>query len=163
MYHLQGNLSTRLNQLTNYLLICHLIGSLWGKSGNSLRSPWVNVSRMWRLVEHLALFRLSSGSDFWTDFWVGASTLKELFPSLFRIGLLPQGAVAGHWDHTTLSWSVSFRRSLKEEEIVVFSSLLALLAPKKMFDIDDSKSWSIGQQGRFSVKSLSAHLNFASG
>ena len=94
-----------------------------------------------------SFFKLGSGSriGFWTDFWVSPSTLKELFPSLFRIALLPQGSVADHWDLTTLSWSVSFRRSLKEKEIVAFSSLLALLVPKKVFDVDDSKAWSTGE------------------
>ena len=100
-------------------------------------------------MEHLAHLKLGSGSriGFWTDFWVGPSTLKELFPSLFRIALLPQGSIADHWDHTTLSWSLSCRRSLKEEEIVAFGSLLDLLALEKVFDFDDSKVWSIGQQG----------------
>ena len=62
----------------------------------------MGISRMWRLVEHLAHLKLGSGSriGFWINFWVGPSTLKELFPSLFRIALLPQGSVADHWDHT---------------------------------------------------------------
>ena len=103
-----------------------------GKSRNSLRSLLVNISRMWRLVEHLAHLKLGSGSriGFWTDIWACLSTLKELFPSLFRIALLPLGSVADHWDHTTLSWSLSFRRSLKEEEIVAFGSLLSLCQKK---------------------------------
>ena len=66
-----------------------------------------------------------------------SSTLKELFPSLFRIALLPQGSVVDHWDHSTLSWSLSFRRSLQEEEIVAFGSFLDLLALEKVFDFDD--------------------------
>ena len=41
--------------------------------------------------------------------------------------------------------------ALKEEEIAEFSSLLALLSPKKV----DYKIWSIGQHGSFTVKSLS--------
>ncbi|KAA0054164.1 putative phosphoinositide phosphatase SAC9 [Cucumis melo var. makuwa] len=78
---------------------------------------------MWRLVEPLALFKLSNGSriGFWSDFWVGSSSLKDLFPSLYRIALLPHGSVADHWDFVSLSWSLSLRRSLKEEEIADFS------------------------------------------
>ena len=66
-----------------------------GKSRNSLWSPSVNISRIWRLVEHLAHLKLGSGSriGFWTDFWVGPSTLKELFPSLSKIALSRQGSV----------------------------------------------------------------------
>ena len=69
-----------------------------GKSGNSPRSPWVSISRVWRSVESLALFKLGNGSriGLWTDIWVGASPLKALFTLLYRIALLPHGSVADH-------------------------------------------------------------------
>ena len=64
-----------------------------GKSGNSLRSPWVNIARVWRLVDSLASFNLVNGCgvDFWTDPWVGNAAIKEQFSKLFRIALLPTG------------------------------------------------------------------------
>ena len=133
------------------------------KSGNSLRSPWVNISRMWRLVEHLAHLKLGSGSRI--GFWTDSGSVPLLSRNFFlrfsellyyhKAKLLIVGIIIP-------SWSLSFRRSLKEEEIIAFGSLLALLAPASVFDFDDSKVWSIGQQGRFSIKSLSAHLNSAS-
>ena len=70
-------------------------------------------------MESLALFRLSNGwrIGFWTDTWIGVSSLNVQFPKLFRIALLHEGSVAAHWDSSTLSWSLVFRRLMKEEEI----------------------------------------------
>ncbi|TYJ99817.1 uncharacterized protein E5676_scaffold446G00190 [Cucumis melo var. makuwa] len=98
-----------------------------GKSRNSLRSPRVSISRAWRKVESLALFRLSNGRriGFWTDTWIGVSPLNVQFPKLFRIALLPRGSVAAHWDSSTLSWSlvVEGRRNLRLP-ISIISSFL---------------------------------------
>ena len=50
-------------------------------------------------MESLALFKLSNGRiiGFWTDTWIGVSTLNVQFPNLFRIALLPRGSDAAHW------------------------------------------------------------------
>ena len=115
-----------------------------GKSGNSLRSPWISISKVWKSVESLALTKLGNGSrtSFWSDIWVGTSPLKGLFSLLYRIVLLPQGSVANHWDFATLSWSLPFT-SLKDAEIVEFESLLSLLPDEQVLDFEDHKVWSI--------------------
>ena len=115
-----------------------------GKSGNSLRSPWISISKVWTLVESLALNKLSNGSrtSFCLDIWVGTSPLKGLFSLLYKIALLPQGSVVDHWDFATLSWSLPFR-SFKDAEIVEFESLLSLLLGEQVLDLEDHKVWSI--------------------
>ena len=132
-----------------------------GKSGNSLRSPWISISKVWRSVESLALTKLGNGSrtSFCLDIWVGTSPLKGLFSLLYKIALLPQGSVVDHWDFATLSWSLPFRRSLKDVEIVEFESLLSLLSEEQVLDLEDHKVWSIDPHGCFTVKSLSSHLH----
>ena len=75
--------------------------------------------------------------------WVGTLSLKGLFSLLYKIALLPQGLVANHWDFATLSWSLTFRRSLKDAEIVEFESLLLLLSDVQVLDLEDPKVWSI--------------------
>ena len=94
--------------------------------------------------------------------YVGDSPLKYLFTLLYRIALLPHGSVADHWDLDTLSWSLSFRRSLKEAEIAELQSLLSLLSSEKVFNYQDHKIGSIDHQGRFTIKSLSVHLHSVS-
>lgn len=43
-----------------------------GKSDNSLESPWIGISRVWRKVEALALFKLGNCTQihFGNDLWV---------------------------------------------------------------------------------------------
>ena len=51
---------------------------------------------------------------------------------------------------------------MKDDEIVDFQSLLSLLSSEKVVNSDDYRLWSIDSQGRFFIKSLSAHLKSAS-
>ena len=78
-----------------------------GKFNNGLKSPWVSISRTWRKVEALALFKLGNGRRiaFWTDLWIG---LNLQFPKLFIIALLPSGSVAARWDNSIMSRSIVF-------------------------------------------------------
>ena len=50
-----------------------------GKSNNSLRSPWVNIARVWRSIDSLASFNFCNGHRirFWIDPWVGNVPIKE--------------------------------------------------------------------------------------
>ena len=92
------------------------------KSGNSLRSPWISISREWNKVEVLAPFKIGNGRRvaFWTDSWVGDLPLKFQFPNLFRLAQLPNESVSAHWDYVSKSWSLFFRRLLKDQEIQDF-------------------------------------------
>ncbi|TYK21876.1 hypothetical protein E5676_scaffold494G00090 [Cucumis melo var. makuwa] len=129
-----------------------------GKSGNSLRSHWVNIARFWRLVDSLASFNLGNGLriGFRIDPWVGNTPIKEQFSRLFSIALWPRCYFL------FFSWPLAFRRSLEDEEITEFQSLLFLLSTEKVVNSDDFRSWSIESHGRFSDKSLSTHLKTAS-
>ncbi|TYK22579.1 hypothetical protein E5676_scaffold584G00340 [Cucumis melo var. makuwa] len=130
------------------------------KSGNSLRSPWVSISREWKKVEILAPFKLGNGRRvaFWADSWAREIPLKTQNSKLFKIALLPIGSVAAHWDSDTNSWAIVFRRLLKDEEIQDFQSLL-LLSSRRMAELEDGRIWSLDALGHYSVKSLSTHLS----
>ena len=104
----------------------------WHTSGevkNSLRIPWISISRSWLKVEALAVYKVGNGRRvaFWLDPWVDKSPLNTLFLRLFRISLNKSRAIADFWDTSTSSWSINFRRALKEEEIVDFQTLLNLV------------------------------------
>lgn len=67
--------------------------NILNKSGNSLRSSWVSISRAWKKVEILAWFKLGNGrrQEFWADSWAGEIPLKNQYMKQFRIALLPTG------------------------------------------------------------------------
>lgn len=112
----------------------------------------------------LASFKLGNGCriGFWTDPWISQLPLKVSFPTLVRITNSPSGSVQDHWDSSSSSWSLSFRRLLKEEEIVDFQSLLQLISSKRVNENMDRCVWTLKASGSFSVKSLSRHLSVAS-
>ena len=66
--------------------------------------------------------------------------------------------MAAHWDFVTKSWSLVFRRLLKDE-IQDFQCLLTLISHKGLTDLDDRRVWSLESSDHFSVKSLSKHLS----
>lgn len=102
----------------------------YGKVSCILRSPWISISRTWLKVEALAVFKIGDGRRiaFWLDPWVDKISLKVCFPRLFKIASNPNGSVSEHWDLSTSSWSIFFKRLLKEEEIEDFQTLLGLIS-----------------------------------
>ena len=48
-----------------------------------------------------------------------------------------------------MSWSIVFRRILKEDEISDFQSLLHLLSFKRVLNLDDRRHWSLDPLGSF--------------
>ena len=96
---------------------------------------------------------------FWLDPWVGKSSLSVLFPRLYRISLNPKGAVADFWDSIHSSWSITFRRALKEEELEDFQTLLGILSAVTITTSKDNRIWKLEANGNFSVKSLVKHLS----
>jgi len=56
-----------------------------GKSGNSLKSPWIGISMVWRKLEALTSFKLGKGNRiaFWSDVWVEEPLLELAFQCCF--------------------------------------------------------------------------------
>lgn len=92
---------------------------------------------------------------FWTDPWLDVIPLNSKFPRLFHIALTPKGSVAEHWESQTSSWSVYFKRLLKEEEVPEFNVKVVNSSPNK-------RVWSLEPEDSFTVKSLINHLSTAS-
>lgn len=135
-----------------------------GKVCHSLSSPWISISRSWLKVEALATYKLGSGNRiaFWHDPWLDHLPLKIRFPCLLKIALNPSGSVSNHWDSSSSSWSIFFRRLLKEEEILHFQTLISLISAQRVKECQDKRVWSLEPNGAFSVKSLVTHLSLAS-
>lgn len=56
----------------------------------------------------------------------GRNSIKRSFSLLLRKSTVLNGAVSEYWDTSLKSWSINFRRCLKEEEIADFQSLLGV-------------------------------------
>ncbi|TYK31267.1 hypothetical protein E5676_scaffold455G005570 [Cucumis melo var. makuwa] len=69
-----------------------------GKSGKSLRNPWVSIARVWRSIDSLVSFNLGNSRriGFWSDPWIVNAPNKEQHSRLFRIALFSTGSVAAH-------------------------------------------------------------------
>lgn len=108
------------------------------------------------------MFKVGNGrrTAFRSDLWVVKIPLKFAFPRLFRSARISEGSTADHWDFYT-SWSLTFIRLRKEEEINDFQALFSLLAGKELPSAPDKRMWSLETSGAFSIKSLVNHLSSA--
>jgi hypothetical protein len=74
---------------------------------------------------------LGDGTDiaFWKGRWIGSSTLRDMFPSLFIISTQPDGNVSdmGSWESDNWAWSLDWSTVLTENELVEEQELLLLL------------------------------------
>ena len=132
-----------------------------GKEGVSLRSPWLSISCLWLKVERLATFKLGVGNRiaFWLDTWTKFAPFSIWFSRLFQIATLRNGSVANHWDSSTNSWAISFRRLLKENEVEDFQDLMGIFREKRISSSQDRRVWSLESNGLYTVKSLVKHLS----
>ena len=93
-------------------------------------------------MDALATYRLENGCliAFSSNASEGEVPFNILFPRLYRVALLPKGSVANPWDSSLASWSITFRRLLKEEEILEFQLLLRKIAAPVISDDFERKS-----------------------
>ena len=99
---------------------------------------------------------------FWKHPWVDIITLECKSSRLGRIALNPNGSVLDHWDTSTNSWSIYFRRLLNDEEILDFQALLSQISSSQPASFPDQRFWSLENSGSFLVKSLVKHLSTSS-
>lgn len=66
----------------------------------------------------------------------------------------PSSSVADYWDAHTLSWRIHTCRSLKDDELKEYVSLLSLLNSYSPIRRPDSTVWSLDSSGSFIVDSI---------
>jgi hypothetical protein len=99
-------------------------------------------------------FSIRDGSEirFWEDKWLGATTLREQYPALYRI--------VRHKDVTLQSVMVTspptmtFRRDVVGPRLTSWNELLQRLAPIQLVQGKDIFRWELTKNGLFSVKSM---------
>ena len=102
---------------------------------------------------------------FWEDRWAGDNTLKDQFPSLFRISTFSSRPISDFVDQTRIhpegftSWNFHFSRNLLEREILQLQALLQSLEGRHLCNtLEDSRIWLADSLGTFSCKSAFAWL-----
>lgn len=99
-------------------------------------------------------FSVNCGSDvcFWEDTWIGASPLKQQFPSLYRIALNRKASFADVLGANPPN--IAFRRAIVGNRLVAWLELCHKLESVNFVDQADSFTWNLNSSGSYSMKSL---------
>ncbi|KAL8482692.1 hypothetical protein ACS0TY_025650 [Phlomoides rotata] len=145
-------------------------GSFWDcieefKSGNFNASNWsfwwsslvkfVGCST-WFSSNCIRVIKNGKSSKFWSDKWVGGSSLKELFPRLFRIESESECLICERviWEGSNWNMNWKWRRRLFVWEDNLINELKALIDRFLSYsEEEDYWSWSPAHNGLYSVKS----------
>ncbi|XP_026431410.1 uncharacterized protein LOC113328545 [Papaver somniferum] len=130
-----------------------LPGKVFNPSGISC---WKIIVETSSLINTCSKFTIHSGIKvyFWFDRWNGVDSLKFSFPNLFRLAKDKFSSVISHIDNG--NWVFDFNRRLLDKEVTQFASLLLRIgsSPPPLNNMPDTRRWSLGNNGVFSVKTL---------
>jgi hypothetical protein len=125
--------------------------SLWWKDigaiGFNLNTNWFSQS-----VNKV----IGNGANkcFWTENWVGNSSIKVCFPQLYSISSQKEASVADLWSGAGgARWSLVWRRRLFVCEETLVEELFGVLQGAILSDQEDRWSWKHDVNGDFSMKS----------
>ncbi|KAM7481594.1 hypothetical protein LguiB_006177 [Lonicera macranthoides] len=126
----------------------------------SFRNPWKAISL--GIEKFVGYIRYKAGDGekirFWTNSWVGDSSLAVLFPRLYRITSNPDSLIASNviWgENSSYSWDISFRRNFYENEIFDFMDLLEVVGAWKVNRLEmDCRLWVGEKSGVLSSNSF---------
>jgi len=102
--------------------------------------------------------RSGAQTRFWHDIWVGNCALKLQFPKLFSYS--SNKDVSVQETHADGVWSLQFRRSLSDEEMGDWSSLLDLLSTVQLVEGADVMRWEFESKKQYTTQSLYRFLTF---
>ncbi|KAL4318179.1 hypothetical protein GQ457_18G008490 [Hibiscus cannabinus] len=94
--------------------------------------------------------------QFWSDHWIGNTTLMNSHPRIFALACRKSGAVAdfGSVSEGVWTWNINLRRNLFDWEIEVWESFANILMSFKSNScVPDSIRWKPNSNGSFSAKS----------
>ncbi|MCI08983.1 putative non-LTR retroelement reverse transcriptase, partial [Trifolium medium] len=125
--------------------------SLWWRDISSIGA---NLELNWFSREVTKRIGNGMHTKFWTDKWVGDTTLKERFLRLFSISTQKEDSIATLWNRNGSDrWNVVWRRRLFVWECNLRDELMLILNPLILTDEEDIWEWNLGENGEFTVKS----------
>jgi hypothetical protein len=98
-------------------------------------------------------FLIKNGSQvrFWEDTWLGNSTLREQYPSLYNIARHKQDTIVEVFSTSPLN--ISWRRDLIGCKLTAWNDLVPRLANIVLNQESDEFQWNLHTNGQFLVKS----------
>ncbi|GJR17198.1 RNA-directed DNA polymerase, eukaryota [Tanacetum coccineum] len=147
--------------------------SLWGRVISTIHGPYsqkltASHPSLWNsiikeiqviklqgidIISHCKI-RIGNGmhTQFWNDFWIGDSVLKDMFPRLYSLENCKDCYVA---DKILSSVTTSFRRPVRGgHEAQQLSCLLEILEPVILSNMEDRWVWDMNGDGVFRVKDV---------
>ena len=97
-------------------------------------------------------------AKFWEDHWFGSCSLSIQFWELYSIANEHNKTIAEVWDGTNLK--ISFRRCVDNRLLHLWFDLPSIAQSVILNDDDDAIIWKLEHNGRYSVRSLYAMINF---
>ena len=115
---------------------------------------WASLMKTKNTFLSLGTFQLNCGTQirFWEDIWVGNSTLKVQYPSLYNIARKKHATVSSVFDRVPLN--VTFRRSLQGQNLILWYELVNKIANVQLNDNKNRFRWNITSNGLFTVQSM---------
>ena len=98
---------------------------------------WTGLMKVKDMFLSLGTFQINSGTQirFWEDRWIGNSTLKVQYPSLYNIARKKHATVSSVFERVPLN--VTFRRSLQCQNLILWYELVNKIAHVQLNDNDD--------------------------
>ena len=99
-------------------------------------------------------FNIKDGSEirFWEDKWLGNSTLREQYPSLYNIVCHKSDTLAVVMQSSPLN--MTFRRTLVGPRLVMWEALIGRLTDVQLSQGHDEFRWNLNVNGQFTVESM---------
>lgn len=98
---------------------------------------------------------------FWHNLWIGSSPLKLVCPRLFYLNTAKDALISsvGFWDGLQWSWSLSWSRTLRPQDLHEKEALNAILGRATLtYDGLDQYIWTPDKRGVFSIKNFGLEL-----
>ncbi|PWA86984.1 RNA-directed DNA polymerase, eukaryota, Reverse transcriptase zinc-binding domain protein [Artemisia annua] len=119
----------------------------------------INIMHEKGIVPHSSLKRrVNNGisTKFWTQTWIGNSSLQHQFPRLFRLATNKDCTIRDCWNN---GWVLEWSRPINSGTLAThILSLQSLLDTCSLNDSDDTWTWSIGNPS-FTVKATREHID----
>ena len=99
-------------------------------------------------------FNIRDGTEirFWEDKWLGNTTLREQYPTLYNVVCHKSETLAVVMQSSPPI--MTFRRTLLDQRLVMWNALLGRLAMVQLSQGPDEFRWNLNANGKFSVDSM---------
>lgn len=93
-----------------------------------IKGPWRSIMTHLNLIKERATIQVGNdiNTSFWHDRWIHNAPMLTLYPRLYTSSSHKLSTVNNYWE-AQHGWTISYRRSFKEEEFDDWMALMNLL------------------------------------